>query len=725
MNRPRFNEPSASSDYSNVAPPKNINKRKGYNALGEDQDFSVFQHRRLDKRRLDNDDSYWDQEDEDDQKGKTETGNHLSEDDEEEDPLDAFMAGIEKEVKKTEKKVDVKKDKEVSSNIRMDIEGEEDVQESYYRYMKENPKAGLDILEDEDDELAEYDEEGNLVVNRKKLRHIDPLPPIDHSTIQYSNFERNFYVEHEEIKTLDDEKVQELRRKLGITVLGMEPPKPCSSFGHFGFDENLTKAVIKMGYSQPTPIQCQAVPVAMSGRDILGIAKTGSGKTAAYLWPMLIHIMDQSELKSGQGPIGLILAPTRELTQQIHSEAKKFAKAYGLKVACCFGGGSKWEQSKDLQDGAEIVVATPGRMIDLIKSRATNLERVTMLVLDEADRMFDMGFGAQIMSICNHVRPDRQTLLFSATFKRRVERLAREVLTDPIKIIQGEVGVANEDVTQIVMIMKDGPSKWAWLTSHMVQFTSNGSVLIFVTRKANSEELANNLKSLGIELVLIHGDMNQIDRNNAIGRFKRKEIEVMVATDVAARGLDITHVKTVINYDVARDIDTHTHRIGRTGRAGDKDGIAYTLVTETDKDFAGHLVRNLEGANQNVPEDLMSLAMQSTWFAKSRFKRGKGRKSNNNYSRVNTRSRPGLGASEGHLRDDNNSSHSSRIHHPSSSDPSKSNQSDRIAVMRDAFRAQFQASFRPATDNEMSGRESSKSSTPDNPKSARKKSRWE
>ena len=175
-------------------------------------------------------------------------------------------------------------------------------------------------------------------------------------------------------------------------------------------------------------------------------------------------------------------------------------------------------------------------MIDLVKCKATNLARVTMLVLDEADRMFDMGFGIQVRSICDHCRPDRQTLLFSATFKKRVEKLARDVLTDPVRVVQGELGMANEDIKQIVHVFQDGSNKWTWLTSRLVEFTSAGSVLIFVTKKANAEELANNLKKQDFELVLIHGDMNQIDRNQAISVFKKQEVRIMVATDVAARG---------------------------------------------------------------------------------------------------------------------------------------------------------------------------------------------
>jgi ATP-dependent RNA helicase DDX42 len=236
-------------------------------------------------------------------------------------------------------------------------------------------------------------------------------------------------------------------------------------------------------------------------------------------------------------------------------------------------------------------------------------------------------------------------LMFSATFKKKVEKLARDILIDPIRIVQGEIGVANQDITQIVIVLESGPQKWDWLTSKLVEFTSMGSVLIFVTKKSNAEELAENLKPRDFDVALLHGDMDQIERNKVITTFKRKEVPILVATDVAARGLDITHIRNVINYDIARDIDTHTHRIGRTGRAGEK-GVAYTLVTEKDKEFVGHLVRNLEAANQHVSNELLSLAMQSQWFRKSRFKQGSAKKMNIGGAGLGfkTRSRLGLGA---------------------------------------------------------------------------------
>ena len=466
-------------------------------------------------------------------------------------------------------------------------------------------------------DLVEYDKDGNVLSIRKTKREVEPLPAIDHSTIEYEKFEKNFYSEHVDIEKLTQQEAEELRSKLEIKVSGNLPPKPVCSFAHFKFDEKLMRVIRRSEYTNPTPIQAQAIPAALLGRNIIGIAMTGSGKTAAYLWPMIVHIMGQSNLKKGDGPIGLVLVPTRELALQVYSEARKFSNSYNIATVCAYGGGSKYEQSQDLESGAEIVIATPGRLIDLIKGGATNLRRATYLVLDEADRFFDMGFEAQVRSICDQVRPDRQTLLFSATFRHKIEKLARTVTEDPVKIVQKNIGEVNEDVKQHVVVFNEVSNKWDWLIEKLVEFTSAGSVLIFVTRILNCEELHKNLTASGRAALLLHGDMEQSERNRVITSFKRKESDIMIATDVAARGLDIAHIRTVINYDVARDIDTHIHRVGRTGRAGLK-GDAYTLLTILDKEFAGHLANSFQSSSQSPPNELMQLAAKSNWYRKFR-----------------------------------------------------------------------------------------------------------
>ncbi|XP_053555604.1 ATP-dependent RNA helicase DDX42 [Bombina bombina] len=608
--------------------------------------------------------------------------------DSEEDPLDAFMAEVEDQAAKDMRKLEEKDKEKNVRGIRDDIE-EEDDQEAYFRFMAENPTAGLAPEEEEDN--LEYDSDGNPIATTKRI--IDPLPPMDHSEIDYPPFEKNFFEEHEEITSLTPQQIVDLRNKLNLRVSGAAPPRPASSFAHFGFDEQLMHQIRKSEYTQPTPIQCQGVPVALSGRDMIGIAKTGSGKTAAFIWPMLVHIMDQKELQPGDGPIAVIVCPTRELCQQIHTECKRFGKAYNLRSVAVYGGGSMWEQAKALQEGAEIVVCTPGRLIDHVKKKATNLQRVTYLVFDEADRMFDMGFEYQVRSIANHVRPDRQTLLFSATFRKKIEKLARDILIDPIRVVQGDVGEANEDIMQVVEILSNGPDKWTWLTRRLVEFTSTGSVILFVTKKANAEELASNLRLEDHSLGLLHGDMDQSERNKVISDFKKKAIPILVATDVAARGLDIPSIKTVINYDVARDIDTHTHRIGRTGRAGEK-GVAYTLLTTKESNFAGDLVRNLEGANQYVSKELLDLAMQNSWFRKSRFKAGKGKKLNIGGGGLGYRERPGLGAENSERGKSGNVMSNYEAFKPSSGA-----MGDRLSSMKAAFQSQYKNHFVAASLN--------------------------
>lgn len=579
------------------------------------------------------------EEEEEVDKSQKEAEGTKNNDDDEDDPLDAYMKSLEGNNEEDGKTKSLSSSRNNSikdsceeqeiiatqdidkKGVRLDID-DTDFEESYYQYVEQNRVKKSSDQDDADEleekhNMVEYDRDGNVLSIRKIKKEIDPLPTIDHSKIPYEAFEKFFYKEHPEIEKLTQEQGDELRKKLDIKVSGDVPPKPVCSFAHFRFDEQLMKVIRRSEYTQPTPIQAQAIPAILSGRSIIGIAMTGSGKTAAYLWPMIVHIMGQPDLKRGEGPIALVLVPTRELALQVYGEARKFSNSYKIVALPIYGGGSKYEQSRDLEAGAEIVVATPGRLIDLIKMGVTNLKRVTYLVLDEADRFFEMGFEVQVRSICDHIRPDRQTLLFSATFKKKIEQLARTVTDNPIKIVQKALGEANEDVTQHVVVLPKVESKWNWLVGRLVEFTSSGSVLIFVTRIMNSEELHNNLKDNGNETLLLHGDMEQSERNRVITSFKRKEKDVMIATDVAARGLDIAHIKTVINYDAARDIDTHIHRVGRTGRAGSK-GDAYTLLTEKDKDFAGHLVKNLESSNQKVSEELMKLAMQSHNFRKTR-----------------------------------------------------------------------------------------------------------
>nr|XP_043620871.1 DEAD-box ATP-dependent RNA helicase 24 [Erigeron canadensis] len=567
-----------------------------------------------------------------------------AEDDDEIDPLDAFMEGIHEEMKAAPP---VKAKQKVEDRFKDD--DEDDPMESYLRAKKD---LGLTLASDalhagynSDEEvyaaakavdagLLEYDSDDNPVVVLDKKK-IEPIAPLDHSSIDYEPFNKDFYEEKPSISGMSEQEVSEYRKSLAIRVSGFDVPRPIKTFAEAGFATELMKAIAKQAYEKPTPIQCQSLPIGLSGRDIIGIAKTGSGKTAAFVLPMIVHIMDQPELAKEEGPIGVVCAPTRELAHQIYLEAKKFAKVYGIRVSAVYGGMSKLEQFKELKSGCEIVVATPGRLIDMLKMKALTMSRATYLVLDEADRMFDLGFEPQIRSIVGQIRPDRQTLLFSATMPRKIEKLAREILSDPVRVTVGEIGMANEDITQEVQVLIADTEKLSWLLGKLPELIDNGDVLVFASKKATVDEIESQLSQKGFKVAALHGDKDQSSRMETLQKFKAGMYHVLVATDVAARGLDIKSIKSVVNYDIARDMDMHVHRIGRTGRAGDKDGTAYTLITHKEARFAGELVNSLIAAGQNVSMELMDLAMKDGRYRSKRDarkgggKRAKGRGGSN------------------------------------------------------------------------------------------------
>ncbi|KAJ1980715.1 hypothetical protein H4R34_002355 [Dimargaris verticillata] len=543
---------------------------------------------------------------------------HEAGDSDEADPLDAFMAGIDKQVHQEAQTLHTK------FKTPLETLENDDPMDAYLDHLKKRDAAAEEANLDHSQSVMDAGNRGALSEHGDSnpllfKKEIVPLSQIDHAAIDYLDIEKCFYIEHDDIAKLSDQEVCDFRRQWNIHVSGASVPKPCLSFGHFGFDEDLMGRIAACGYTEPTAIQKQAIPVAMAGRDIIGIAKTGSGKTAAFVLPMLVHLMDQPELKRGEGPIGLVLAPTRELAHQIHREAKRFAQACGAHVAVVYGGMSKTDQFKELRgQSVDILVATPGRLIDLVKMKATNLHRVSYLVLDEADRMFDLGFEPQVRSVCDRVRPDRQTLLFSATFPRKIERLALQVTSnDAVRVNIGHVGEANTDVTQKFHVVTSETAKWDWLEAHVAGLCAQGSVLIFISRVGQADILADNLTILGWPCGALHGNMLQGDRDRVLREFKSGKTTLLAATDVAARGLDIKTIKTVLNFDVARDIDSHVHRIGRTGRAGEK-GTAITLLMPQESRMAGDLVRQLELVGEAVPPELYQLAMNNARFRQSR-----------------------------------------------------------------------------------------------------------
>uniref|UniRef100_A0A3Q1C908 Probable ATP-dependent RNA helicase DDX46 n=1 Tax=Amphiprion ocellaris TaxID=80972 RepID=A0A3Q1C908_AMPOC len=505
------------------------------------------------------------------------------------DPLDAYMEEVKQEVKK----------------FNMGgVKGNDKVRSEYCSTLSLIYCLVSAFYSSEEEEV---DLQTALTGFQTKQRKI--LEPVDHGKIQYESYRKNFYVEVPELAKMTTDELNAYRLELeGITVKGKGCPKPIKTWVQCGVSMKILNALKKHSYEKPTPIQAQAIPAIMSGRDLIGIAKTGSGKTIAFLLPMFRHIMDQRPLEESEGPISVIMTPTRELALQITKECKKFSKPLGLRVVCVYGGTGISEQIAELKRGAEIIVCTPGRMIDMLganSGRVTNLRRVTYVVLDEADRMFDMGFEPQVMRIVDNVRPDRQTVMFSATFPRAMEALARRILSKPIEVQVGGRSVVCSDVEQHVLVI-DEDKKFLKLLEILGHYQEKGSVIIFVDKQEHADGLLKDLMKASYPCMSLHGGIDQYDRDSIINDFKNGACRLMVATSVAARGLDVKQLILVVNYSCPNHYEDYVHRAGRTGRAGNK-GYAYTFITEDQVRYAGDIIKALELSGSPVPPELEQL----------------------------------------------------------------------------------------------------------------------
>ena len=372
----------------------------------------------------------------------------------------------------------------------------------------------------------------------------------------------------------------------------------------------------KKGIVDPFPVQAQCLPCIMAGRDVIGIAKTGSGKTLAFVLPMLRHILDQPPLGPNEtGPIGLILAPARELAYQIHVVCKGLTRHLGLKSTAVYGGAGVAEQIGDLKRGTHILCATPGRLIDILtmqSGKLISLQRVSMVCLDEADRAFDMGFEPQICAILSAVRPDRQTVLFSATFPKAVENLAKKSLRAPLEIIVGGRSVASDSVDQYAEVVEE-EDKFLRLLQILGEHADDEKkkVIVFVGRQEQADSLFEQLTRCGYSSLPIHGSLDQEDRDSNMSDFKRSDgPNVLVATSVAGRGLDVPSCGCVVNYSSPNHLEDYVHRVGRTGRASNR-GTAYTFVNSTDEaKFAPIVVRALTeaGHSKHISQELKELS---------------------------------------------------------------------------------------------------------------------
>uniref|UniRef100_A0A0E0C3F3 RNA helicase n=1 Tax=Oryza meridionalis TaxID=40149 RepID=A0A0E0C3F3_9ORYZ len=414
----------------------------------------------------------------------------------------------------------------------------------------------------------------------------------------------------------------------------------------------------RAGFSSPTPIQAQSWPIALQCQDVVAIAKTGSGKTLGYLLPGFMHIK-RLQNNPRSGPTVLVLAPTRELATQILEEAVKFGRSSRISSTCLYGGAPKGPQLRDLDRGVDVVVATPGRLNDILEMRRISLKQVSYLVLDEADRMLDMGFEPQIRKIVKEIPPRRQTLMYTATWPKEVRRIAEDLLVHPVQVTIGSVDelVANSAITQNVELIT--PSEKLRRLEQILRSQDSGSkVLIFCTTKRMCDQLARTLtRQFGASA--IHGDKSQSEREKVLSHFRSGRSPILVATDVAARGLDIKDIRVVINYDFPTGIEDYVHRIGRTGRAG-ATGVAYTFFCDQDSKYAADLIKILEGANQRVPRDLADMASRGGRGGRKRNRWATRSDRGGSRSELDSRygGRDGLSGSSGRL----DSSRSSRRH---------------------------------------------------------------
>ncbi|KAF3792928.1 DEAD-box ATP-dependent RNA helicase 5 [Nymphaea thermarum] len=413
-----------------------------------------------------------------------------------------------------------------------------------------------------------------------------------------------------------------------VTVSGndVELPK-YTAFKSF-VDSGLPGEVLQCckTFSKPSPIQSRAWPFLLDGRDFIGIAATGSGKTLAFGVPALMHILQKVNSKQGRKrlPLCLVLSPTRELAQQIADVLSDSGRPCGLKTVCLYGGTSKEKQISSLKSGVDIVVGTPGRLKDLIEMGICCLKEVSfvvstssskffifflfiLLVLDEADRMLDMGFEPEVRAIISQTNSKRQTVMFSATWPLPVHQLAQEFMDpNPVKVVVGSEDLAaNHDVMQIVEVLDDR-SRDARLVALLEKYhqSQRNRVLVFVLYKKEASRVEIMLQKRGWKVVSVHGDKAQAQRTNALSLFKEGKCPLMIATDVASRGLDIPNVEVVINYSFPLTTEDYVHRIGRTGRAGKK-GVAHTFFTQENKGLAGELVNVLREAGQVIPQALL------------------------------------------------------------------------------------------------------------------------
>ncbi|KAI4191490.1 MAG: hypothetical protein L6R41_000024 [Letrouitia leprolyta] len=422
------------------------------------------------------------------------------------------------------------------------------------------------------------------------------------------------------------------KEDFNISTKGGAIPNPMRSWAESNLPKKLLDVVDQVGYTEPSAVQRAAIPIALQSRDLIGVAVTGSGKTAAFLLPLLVYISELpalNELSKNDGPYAIILAPTRELAQQIEIEARKFATPLGFTCVSIVGGHSLEEQAYNLRDGAEIIIATPGRLVDCIERRVLVLGQCCYVIMDEADRMIDLGFEEPVNKILDalpvaNMKPDsedaenalvmsqhlggkdryRQTMMYTATMPSAVERIARKYLRRPAIVTIGNVGEAVETVEQRVEFVAGEDKRKKRLGELLSSREFHPPIIVFVNIKRNCDAVARDIKHMGFSSVTLHGGKTQEQREAALSSLRTGNTDVLVATDLAGRGIDVPDVSLVVNFNMASSIESYTHRIGRTGRAG-KSGVAITFLGNEDSDVMYDLKQMLmKSSISRVPEEL-------------------------------------------------------------------------------------------------------------------------
>ncbi|OAQ70548.1 DEAD/DEAH box helicase [Pochonia chlamydosporia 170] len=495
---------------------------------------------------------------------------------------------------------------------------------------------------------GEFDEEAERRA-RKRARLIEERD-VEHGRERARGIMEDFYRARAKAKERaertglgrhwSEKKLEEMRERdwrifkedFGISTKGGAIPDPMRNWEESGLPGRLLDIVDRVGYKEPTPIQRAAIPIALQARDLIGVAVTGSGKTAAFLLPLLVYISDLpplTEVNKNDGPYALILAPTRELVQQIETEARKFAEPLGFRCVSIVGGHSLEEQAFALRNGAEIIVATPGRLVDCIERRLLVLSQCCYIIMDEADRMIDLGFEESVNKILDALpvsneKPDtddaenaqlmksylggrdkyRQTMMYTATMPPLVERIAKKYLRRPATATIGNAGEAVDTVEQRVEFVSGEDRRKKRLQEILSRHDFAPPIIVFVNIKRNCDAVARDIKSMGWSTVTLHGSKTQEQREAALASVRSGATQVLVATDLAGRGIDVPDVSLVVNFNMAMSIESYTHRIGRTGRAG-KSGVAITFLGNEDADVMYDLRQMLSKSSiSKVPDEL-------------------------------------------------------------------------------------------------------------------------